>query len=965
MAVEIVNMINRFLILVLVLFACPVAAQSDSLQAEQLVARAKASLQAGKLDSSEHYIFLARHYFKSKNLLAPWLKTFASLTYVWGGDLNQPSKGVELIEQGLREKWREPVNSKEWEQYATNLLAAGHVLRVYAADYLGAKAYYERAQGVFLEKMGEHSDRIARYLYHNLGNIYTRLGDYDRAIALFRRSLNYNRLYPEAKVVDHGDLAIALNEVGQYHEAILVIRQGLDIKDLNNELKTSLVLNEADAIFRLGQAERALKVLEQIPDFIRQLIAKEGGADALNYQSQYEAIKAEILSALKRYNLAYKHGLQAVALGKSFWGTEKRREIGKVYCLLGSIDLDQKRPLEALAKYHHALVCVLPGLNLKDAQSLPLPATFYSENTILEALQGKARAFLALKKPEKALECYELIPFVEAKLRATHAYESSSLVALKDSRQRFQEAVNIAWQLFERNNGDPQYASRAFRLTELARGMLLLQSLVQARQYLPENLRKQEHEIRVRMAWLEHEIAAEKEKETSASGKNPQHKGIENVQIAEWERRLFELKFERQKLLTDFPSYNHPDAIFLQVLDVRDVQKLLREGQVMVNYFLTESAVYIFSILDQGALQWRKAVLPLDFREKTRDFVSFISTGETLGREKFLHHALFLDSLLLRPELGQAGSQTNSLILVPDDILVLVPFEALLHQPGINTGTWRDQAWLLARYNLSYAYSATLLNQQKEISEANESSAEKPSRNFGGFAAGYTSEGRYQLQNTYPMVDYVCGLLGGQKWLKAACSEAQFKNSASTYRTLLLAMHGISDADHPELSRLLFGDPGPDSLIDNNILYASELQIMRLRADLVVLSACHSGTGKLEQGEGVYSLARAFAAAGVPATVMSLWLLHENTAQPILEAFFRNLKQGMTKDEALRQAKLDYLKKDENFEMTHPFYWAGLAAMGDMRALDLPEKAPHPLQNYWILIASLAAAAIAWGLKLL
>lgn len=956
---------SRFLILLLILPVRTLPAQSDSLKAEQMLVKAKASLQAEQWDSSDHYIAQARQFFKSKNMLAPWLKTFASLTYVWGRDLNQPSKGVELIEQALREKWREPISTKEWEQYATNLLAAGHVLRVHAADYLGAKIYYERAQEIFQQKMGEHSDRIARYLYHNLGNIYTRLGDYDRAIALLRRSLNYYRLHPEAKVVDHGDLAIALNEVNQYHEAILVVRQGLDIKDLSNELKISLVLSEADAIFRLGQAERALTVLEQIPGFIRQLKVEEGGVDALNYQSQYEATKSELLSALKQYGLAYKHGLQAVVLGKSFWGTEKRREIGKVYCLLGRIDLEQKRPLEALANYHHALVCVLPGLSQKQVQRLPLPSTFYSENTILEALQGKAHAFFALDQPEKALECYELIPYVEAKLRSTHAYESSSLVALKDSRQRFQEAVDIAWQLHERSNGDPQFAERAFRLTELARGMLLLQSLVQARQYLPENLRKQEHEIRVRMAWLEHEIAAEKEKIISAAGKGEPGGTLENAKIAAWERRLFELKFERQKLLTDFPSYDHPDSLFLQVLAARDVQKLLRKGQIMVNYFLTESAAYVFSTKADGALQWRKALLPPDFRAKTRDFVSYLSTGETLGREKFLQHALFLDSLLLRPELSDPGRPINSLVLVPDDILVLVPFEVLLRRLGSAGGTWRDQAWLLAEYNLSYAYSATLLNQQKGISEANERSPEKPSWNFGGFAAGYTSAGLYPLQNTYPMVDYVCSLLHGQKFLKADCSEAQFKKSASTYRTLLLAMHGISDADHPELSCLLFGDPGPDSLIDNNILYASELQIMRLRADLVVLSACHSGTGKLEQGEGVYSLARAFAAAGVPATVMSLWLLHENTARPILEAFFRNLKQGMTKDEALRKAKLEFLKKDENFEMTHPFYWAGLAALGDMRALDLPEKAPHPLQSYWVLITLVAAAAIVWGWKLL
>jgi CHAT domain-containing protein len=208
------------------------------------------------------------------------------------------------------------------------------------------------------------------------------------------------------------------------------------------------------------------------------------------------------------------------------------------------------------------------------------------------------------------------------------------------------------------------------------------------------------------------------------------------------------------------------------------------------------------------------------------------------------------------------------------------------------------------------------------------------------------------------MVRKVRKLLSGKAWLADDASEARFKNSAQDCRTLLLAMHGISDNECPELSCLLFGDSRPDSLINNNILYASELQIMRLQADLVVLSACHSGSGKLEQGEGVYSLARAFAAAQVPATVMSLWLLQENAAQPLVEAFFKHLQQGKTKDEALCQAKLDYLCNDDNYEMTHPFFWSGLVAAGDMRALDLPAKPDTAGAWFWILASALLAAFI-------
>ncbi|HAD10987.1 MAG TPA: hypothetical protein DCF33_00980, partial [Saprospirales bacterium] len=171
-----------------------------------------------------------------------------------------------------------------------------------------------------------------------------------------------------------------------------------------------------------------------------------------------------------------------------------------------------KNPRAALTAFQQGLKCVVPSFNPKNDFDNPDVGRFAPENTIFEALDGKARALTALNELELALSCYELIPIVEAKIRATHSYESSSLLALKESRTRFQEAISIAWQLFERSNGNPQYAERAFRLTELSRGMLLLQSLMQAQQYLPENIRNRDYDIKVQIAWLEHEIALEKEK---------------------------------------------------------------------------------------------------------------------------------------------------------------------------------------------------------------------------------------------------------------------------------------------------------------------------------------------------------------------------------------------------------------------------------------------------------------------
>ena len=922
---------------------------TDSLNADGLTKDAIACLKRGQPDSAIVLHHKALAIFEAHNLWAAWMQSHVKIAYVWSGPLKQPFVGIDYIERALSQYPKRPKSQAEWEQICLTYLAEGFIYEEYVGNFLPACKQYEKGFQIFVQQLGERNDKIAGYIYYKYGDLCTRLGDYERASTILKRGIDYEKKYQVPNVGKYGDLAIVLLELNENHQAIEIAQEGLLNKKALAEPTITLRRSEARAYLNLGNIPAARSAAGHIPALIRRMKKEEGSTDEAYYWSGYFEILASIEESSGRYVQAATNYKQAIRYETQTWGTPYRREVGKLYWTLGDLYLRQNKPLAALREFQQTLRCVLPDFKPVNDQQNPSESLFNTENTILEALHGKARAFQALNQLDKALECYELIPIVEAKLRATHAYESSSLLALKESRQRFQEAVDIAWQLFERSNGNPQYTERAFRLTELARGMLLLQSLIQARQYLPDSIQSKGYDLQVRMAWLEHEIAAEQEK-VQASKNEKADKQADNTKINDLERQLFDLKLERQKLLADFPAYDHPDSLFLQVLAAKDVRNLLRDGQSMVDFFLTETTAYIFSFDAMGDFRWRRAALPPQFREQTKDFVGYLWAGKEAGRDKFLHHAWLLDSLLLEPERSYWGTAANSLMVVPDDILMLVPFEVLLSRPILNNRPWRDQPWLLYEYNIGYAYSATLLKVQKDISEEHAIAAATPAYTFGGFAPTYSNSSSYKLENTAPMVKNVQSELGGEAWLNTESSEERFKNEAAQYRILLLAMHGISDNENPELSRLLFGDAGPDSLINNNILYASELQIMRLQADLVVLSACHTGSGKLEQGEGVYSLARAFAAARVPATVMSLWLLHASMAPPLVEAFFKYLQQGKTKDEALKLAKSDFLKNDENFEMTHPFYWAGLAASGDMRALELPARSAFEWQFWWLIL---------------
>jgi CHAT domain-containing protein len=125
---------------------------------------------------------------------------------------------------------------------------------------------------------------------------------------------------------------------------------------------------------------------------------------------------------------------------------------------------------------------------------------------------------------------------------------------------------------------------------------------------------------------------------------------------------------------------------------------------------------------------------------------------------------------------------------------------------------------------------------------------------------------------------------------------------------------------------------GSSSDPDAALLTAAELYNLNINADLVVLSACETGVGELLRGEGVISLARAFAYAGAKSIVASLWSVNDQSTMQIMENFYVELKAGKPKNIALANAKRNYLTQNPGIQ-AHPFFWAAFIGLGDMTAL--------------------------------
>ena len=241
--------------------------------------------------------------------------------------------------------------------------------------------------------------------------------------------------------------------------------------------------------------------------------------------------------------------------------------------------------------------------------------------------------------------------------------------------------------------------------------------------------------------------------------------------------------------------------------------------------------------------------------------------------------------------------------------------------------------YLIRDYAIAYAYSSTLQFDKPKY-------VKKSKQGFLGFAPSYPSKNgqqNYFSALTYNQleVEQIANDLGGTPWTGSTATESMFKQLAPKYRILHLAMHALVDDQNPLYSKLAFSPP-QDS-IEDGFLHTFEIFNLNLNSDLVVLSACNTGSGKLQKGEGVMSLARGFAYAGCPSILMSHWAVNDQTTVGIMKSFYKHLGEGLEKDEALQQAKLEYLQQ-AGAVLAHPYFWAGFVLLGDTSTVEIKSQ---------------------------
>jgi CHAT domain-containing protein/tetratricopeptide (TPR) repeat protein len=514
----------------------------------------------------------------------------------------------------------------------------------------------------------------------------------------------------------------------------------------------------------------------------------------------------------------------------------------------------------------------------------------------------------------------------------------------------------LTTELYYTFNSKQEHIETALQAAEKSKSIILLESLKgnAAEKFggLPDSVQKKEANLKEQIAKLEKKII-----DAKGSQENELQKKFKN-QLFDQKRALEKL-YDRIK--SDFPKYVQMKKGGTD-FNLQTFQKeILDDKTALIEYFMADSSCFMFVIRNKKVEFIKLPITSVLIEQKVKELRRVLSNYKYILEDKKRAYKEYTKvAHWFYKELFAAAvphiKDVEHLIFVPDGTLGHLPFDVFLVEEPVEELPYNKLHYLLQDYSIRYSYSAALLLENKK-GQAKPSS--KETLNLYVFAGNYDVVDSNLLERTLlqqkirkqliPLPAVVAELnqlkrlfKEGHYYSGAAANELNFKKQATKMDVLHLAMHGILNTNYPFASSLIFTE-NHDS-IEDNFLYAYEISQLNFSANLVVLSACETGYGRFEQGEGVMSLARSFMYAGVPSLVVSLWQVNDASTALIMQAFYTYLKEGLPKDLALRKAKLDYLKVGTGIA-AHPAYWAPFIQIGTADAL--VEKAGSKF-GWWI-----------------
>lgn len=738
---------------------------------------------------------------------------------------------------------------------------------------------------------------------NNLGVYYQQRIDYSRALTHLEQALAVLRSVGDslAEAQCLNNLGLVYRELGDFGQAHQVLQEALDLDRARNDpTAVSMDLdNIGSVLLRKGLDE------ESRPDLVH---ASEAFQESLQLQDPRSGDPLIPFAAHNNMGIIRNEMGDHQAARDEYALALKIAERGEyplershVLANIAASYFDEEQTDQALAYYR---------------ASYQLSRDHSFENVLLESCLGLGQCHERQGDAESALSSYmEAIRTLEGiKARLPEP------LLIGFSRKKYLAYERAVAILADRHERSLSAAScrTIFDLVERARARAFLESLGDYRPNLGlSDLRR----IQERQQVISRNIAALASRITRDSIPGPAREALER-----------ELEREEEESVRLTSEARHPEDSRIQawgrsVRPLDDIQRLLLDGnEVLLEYFLGDPCSFLLRISPADARLYRlpaekalerslKAYLK-SLSDRSQDPRLGLAAAERIGRE------------LLPPASDESFGSAKKLIIIPDGILHDLPYEALRVPAG------RDAHYLIEDREVSYAPSASALAILKGRNRPN------PWKKRVLTISGSTDERKLSVADPVilPPLSFIRKEVSSITRFYPPSSVDTLGEGAATesrvkawplrdYRVIHFACHGLLNGMNPLRSALVLSS-GVNA-DEDGLLQMREIYGLDLSAEIIVLSACQTGVGRIEESEGPLTLARPFFFAGARAVVASLWPISDRSTVPFMEEFYKRLSQGRPASESLREAKLRMLLSSR---WSHPFYWAGFLLQGDPSA---------------------------------
>ena len=814
------------------------------------------------------------------------------------------------------------------EEHSQSAVAFNNIGIIYAdrGDYGKALEYYQKALGIRLRVLGEQNYLTASS-YNNIGNALYNLGEYEKAKENHHKSLSIRKSTLGSK---HGLVATSYNNLGLVFWKLKELTEALEYFNDATVIRKELFNHNHPSI-----AESYMNI----------------GLVYFDQQEYQQAINYYNKSLIIWNNL----------------GENKISDISKIYQNLAEAYINKNEFDSALTSIQKAIIQLVSDFDESSYMINPQLIGIQSEPLLLNALKTKAKIFMQIALKSKttedykieylknALSLFELADSLIDIMRVGYKNESSKFFLGEKAAPIYEQAIESSMLLFELTQL-AVYKEKAFYFIEKSKAAVLQEGMIESRAKhfakIPPGLIDKEKKLKIDLTFNETQLQNELRKKELK----------DSLKISSYENELFELKNNYERFINDLEK-NYPAYYDLkyqtQTKTIQEIQYFLDDRSVILEYFIGDSSIKI-AVISKNDFDLVEIKKPSDFTEAVRQFYSSILKSET---DNYIISANLLTELLITP-IGPRIESMGNLIIIPHDVLFKLPFETLfLEKQKPNIKDYTRLNYLIKDFDISYHYSAALFVSGLEEKNKVESNEYNSKKNFIGFApvfpknnlAGYTistvkqpelfaqsesilrffsidGKNYDELKYSEWEVNSIIDLFNNNNSSKintayfyADAKEDSFKTNVKDYKIVHIASHSFMNEEQPDISGVIFAQPADSVFSNDGILYSGETYNLDLSADLIVLSSCESGLGKLFRGEGMMALNRGFLYSGASNIVFSLWKIPDKHTSELMVEFYKQQLNGKSYSESLRQAKLKLINDEKT---ARPRSWAGFLLIG-------------------------------------